>query len=136
MPVLAANEQISASAKDAMQQRHAAAVGAARLMRQEFEAWAALMQDRLKAGVYVKEPIRVATELDVQTRLLVASAVDRRIWDRVAAAASNAPKAQRLINRYDVKIKLLPEDVVRASALAVSFGAASDALEPLAEETP
>lgn len=131
-----AEQQIRATADSAAQQRHSAAIGTARLMRQEFDSWAELMQDRIEAGVYANEKIRTSTELEPATRLHVASVVDSEVWEKVAAAAGLAPKAQRLANRLKDKKKLLPNDRKRAPELRDAFRAASAALEPLATEGP
>lgn len=129
-------QQINAAADSAAQERHSAAVGTARLMREELDAWAQLMQDRIDAGVYAKAKIRIETELEPAMRLQVASAVDPGVWEKVAAATSLAPKAQRLVNRYDDKRELLPKDPARARDYQRAFGEASDALDPLASEMP
>ena len=133
---LVTQQQIRATTDSAAQQRHSAAVGTARLMREEFNAWADLMENRIGSGRYAKAEIRIRTELEPSTRLQVASAVEARVWEKIAAASSLAPKAQRLANRQPNKVPLSEEDRMRAPAYRDAFKAASAALEPLAIEAP
>jgi len=131
-----ARDQIRASANIIMEQRQAASVGTARLMRQEFDAWAELMEDRIEAGRYAKAKIHIRSALSPETRLQVASAVDAGVWEKVAKAASTAPLAERLANRQPNKARLLPNDRVRAPAYRDLFRAASVALLMLAKKKP
>ena len=103
-------------------------------MRQELVAWAQLMQDRINAGRYAKAPIVIETELEPETRLQVARVVDYQVWEKVARAASPAPKAQRLANRRPNKAALLEDDHKQARVYREAFKAASEALRPLASE--
>lgn len=127
-------KQIEATANSAAEERHSTAVGTARLMRQEFDAWAQLMQDRIGAGRYARAQIVIGTELEPETRLQVARAVDYQVWEKVARAVSVAPKAQRLANRMPDKRALIEGDRKQAPLYRDAFRAASEALRPLATE--
>lgn len=131
-----AHDQIRASADIISEQRQAASVGTARLMRQEFDAWADLMDNRVGADRYAKAKIRIGSALSPETRLQVASAVDALVWEKVARAASTAPLAERLANRQPNKARLLPNDRVKARGYRDVFRAASDALRTLATKEP
>jgi hypothetical protein len=131
-----AHDQISATAQATAEQRHAAALGTARLMREEFDAWARLMKNRIEQGRYAKARLRLTTELDPPTRLVVAGAVDPGVWEKVARATSLAPLAARLANRHGSEEKLRDGDARRAVQYKSIFEMASAALRPLAEESP